>query len=88
MGYLFFDTSALVKRYYEERGTAAVDSLIEQDDETVAITSLAVVEATSAMRHKYSADTLLEEELPRLLANFYRESRQSASGSSGRLRLP
>ena len=74
MGYLFFDTSALVKRYYEERGTAVVDSLIEQDNETVVITSLAVVEATSAMRRKHNSDTLSEEELPLLFANFYDEA--------------
>ena len=74
MGYLFFDTSALVKRYYEKRETAVVDSLIERNDETVVITSLAVVETTSAMRRKYNADTLSEEELPLLVANFYHEA--------------
>ena len=42
MGYV--DTSALVKRYYEEWGTAVVGSLVERDDETVVITSLAVEE--------------------------------------------
>lgn len=33
----YFDTSALVKRYYEEPGTDRVDELVE-DDETVVIT--------------------------------------------------
>lgn len=29
MEHLFFDTSALVKRYHEEEGTEAVDALVE-----------------------------------------------------------
>lgn len=36
---LFFDTSALVKRYAEEEGTDVVDELIEASDESVVITS-------------------------------------------------
>lgn len=57
---LFFDTSALVKRYAEEEGTTVVDELIEQRDETVVITSLAVVEMTSAFRRKYNRDEITE----------------------------
>ena len=41
MNRLFFDTSALVKRYYEEPGTETVDTLIEGES-TVVISSLAV----------------------------------------------
>jgi len=47
MQLLFFDTSALVKRYYEEPGTQTVDELIE-NDRTVVISSLAVIETLSA----------------------------------------
>jgi predicted nucleic acid-binding protein len=40
MGILFFDTSALVKRYHEE-GTDRVDQLIA-DENTVVISSLSI----------------------------------------------
>lgn len=32
MPHCFFDTSALVKRYYEENGSEAVDAIIEDDE--------------------------------------------------------
>lgn len=57
---LFFDTSALVKRYAEEEGTETVDELIEQNDETIVITSLAVLEITSAFRRKYNRGKITE----------------------------
>lgn len=31
MPHCFFDTSALVKRYYEENGSEAVDAIIEDE---------------------------------------------------------
>lgn len=73
MSYLFFDTSALVKRYHGEQGTARVDSLVEDETSTVVITSLAVVEATSAFRRKYNAGDLTEEEMQTLIAAFFDE---------------
>lgn len=45
---LFFDTSALVKRYYEE-GSETVDELVEAEGNEVVITSLSVVETASAL---------------------------------------
>jgi predicted nucleic acid-binding protein len=54
MEYLFFDTSALVKRYYEEDGSENVDEPIEDEDSTVIITSLSIIEATSAFRRKHN----------------------------------
>lgn len=41
---LFFDTSALVKRYADEQGTQTVDRLIETTESTIIITSLSVIE--------------------------------------------
>lgn len=74
MGYCFFDTSALVKRYYRETGTEFVDELVEDDERTVVITSLAVIEATSAFRRKYSANEISEHEMTSLVASFFDES--------------
>ena len=73
MDILFFDTSALVKRYYEEPGTAAVDELIE-DSRTVAITSLTVIEMISAFRRKYNRDDIEKADLNALLASFFEEA--------------
>lgn len=56
-GTYFFDTSALVKRYYEESGTDAVDSIID-DGGAIVITSLSVIEAVSAFRRKQNTDDI------------------------------
>lgn len=70
----FFDTSALVKRYAPEPGTEAVDALIDASDSRIVITSLTVVETTSAARRKYNSGTFSERDVSSLLATFYREA--------------
>jgi len=73
MEVLFFDTSALVKRYHEEKGTDQVDDLIEGED-TVVISSLSVIETVSAFRRKYNMSDLTEEQMNDLLSEFFREA--------------
>ena len=73
MALLYFDTSALVKRYYEEPGTEAVDALIEGDD-TVVISSLSVVETVSAFRRKYNRTGISEPRVNDLLSAFFEEA--------------
>lgn len=73
MTILFFDTSALVKRYAEEPGTERVDELIE-GAETVVISSLSIIETVSAFRRKYNREQLSEERMNTLLAAFFREA--------------
>lgn len=73
MEVLFFDTSALVKRYYEEDGSDAVDELIE-DDRRVVISSLAVMETTSAFRRKYNRAEIDSDDIDDLLAAFFEEA--------------
>lgn len=70
----FFDTSALVKRYAEEPGTETVDELIDDADATVFITSLSVIEMTSAFRRKYNRDDVTEETMLALLSTFFDEA--------------
>ena len=72
----FFDTSALVKRYAEEPGTETVDRLIESPDATVYVTSIAVVEMTSAFRRKHSRGECTEETMLDLLSAFYEDALQ------------
>jgi len=73
MELLFFDTSALVKRYYEELGTETVDTLIEGET-TVVITSLTIIETVFAFRRKYNRDELNEGDVNSLLAAFFEEA--------------
>ncbi|MEF8781143.1 MAG: type II toxin-antitoxin system VapC family toxin [Haloferacaceae archaeon] len=71
---MFFDTSALVKRYAEEDGTDVVDELIEADDEPIVITSLTVIEMTSAFRRKYNRDEITARERDGLLVAFFEDA--------------
>ena len=68
---LFFDTSALVKRYYEEEGSETVDELVEADGNEVVITSLSVVETASALRRKQNRGELSSEAVDHLLSAFF-----------------
>lgn len=69
----FFDTSALVKRYFEEPGTETVDDLIESDAATV-ISSLSIIETVSAFRRKYNRGEITEEAMNSLLSEFFDEA--------------
>jgi len=63
----------LVKRYYKESGTETVDELIE-DDRTIVITSLTVIETISAFRRKYNRDEISKDDVNDLLAAFFEEA--------------
>jgi predicted nucleic acid-binding protein len=68
---LFFDTSALVKRYADEQGTQTVDRLIETPENTIVITSLSVIEIASAFRRKYNRGEISEQKRDGLLVSFF-----------------
>lgn len=74
---LFFDTSALVKRYYDEPGTEAVDRLIESEETKVVLTAITVIEAVSAFRRKYNRDDIPEKVVDELLTAFFDEALSS-----------
>ena len=48
MKYFFCDTSAIVKRYHEEKGTDYIDRLFEGGDKIV-ISVLTIIETVSAI---------------------------------------
>ena len=73
MDMLFFDTSALVKRYAEEPGSQRVDELIDSD-RTVVISSLAIIETVSAFKRKHNRGQLTESRMNRLLGLFFEEA--------------
>ncbi|WP_458208679.1 type II toxin-antitoxin system VapC family toxin [Haladaptatus sp. NG-SE-30] len=70
----FFDTSALVKRYYDEQGTDVVDTIVEPAENNILITSLAVIETVSAFRRKQNRDSISRKEVDSLLAAFFDEA--------------
>jgi len=71
---LFFDTSALVKRYADEQGTQTVDQLVETPENTIVITSLSVIEIASAFRRKYNRGEINDQTRDGLLASFFEEA--------------
>lgn len=58
----FFDTSALVKRYHEEVGTAAVDEAFDDADASFLISDLTVIECHSAFAKKVRTQEIEEED--------------------------
>ena len=74
MAVFFFDTSALVKRYYSEKGTDAVDEIIETDQNCVVISSLSIIETVSAFRRKHNRGELSKEAMDGLLSSFFQEA--------------
>lgn len=71
---LFFDTSALVKRYYDEEGTEKIDELVESEDSQVVISSLSIIETTSAFKRKQNRGNISEEDVDQLLSSFFQEA--------------
>jgi predicted nucleic acid-binding protein len=74
VSYAFFDTSALVKRYADEPGTPAVDALVEDEEITVVITSLSVIETVSAFRRKQNRHEIPGNAVDGLLSAFFHEA--------------
>jgi predicted nucleic acid-binding protein len=67
---VFFDTSALVKYFYEEPGSDRVTELIEAPEHTPWCSRLACVEFVSAMHRRYREGALDGTQLERALAGF------------------
>lgn len=74
MRHLFFDTSALVKRYYDEPGSETVDGLVESDETKVVVTAITVIEIVSAFRRKYNREDVSETVVDELLTAFFEEA--------------
>lgn len=64
MSYFFLDTSAIVKRYFRENGTAWVERLVfPQSGNTVVLSEITLVETSAAIaaRHRAPKGISLEE---------------------------
>ena len=68
MPILFFDTSALVKRYHVERGSQNVNGLFKNAEDTFLIANITLSEITSAFVRKFNAGEITEEKLKHFLS--------------------
>ena len=72
----FFDTSALVKRYHQEQGTEFVDHIFKKIDDNKAeafISSLTLLELTSAFKRKQKGNMISEKEFYDLMKTAFDE---------------
>ena len=64
----FLDSSALVKRYHHETGSAVVDALFDASDNRLIISKLAIVETQSAFARLVREGVLTSSDLSRLVS--------------------
>lgn len=69
---IYFDTSALVKRYVKEKGSEKIDSLLV-DADSVATSKLTYPEMLSSFYRRWRAGDFSEEWLNKMVKNFERE---------------
>lgn len=79
MADLFFDTSALVKRYHQEPGTERVDELVDNPETEVIISSLAIIETVPAFRRKFDRGDVDQAQMNDLIGAFYSEALEEFS---------
>ncbi len=67
---LYFDTSALVKYYYEEQGSEYVTSLIQDETNEIIISEISVIEFISSLHKKFRTKELPDEDLQTAMVEF------------------
>ena len=67
---LFFDTSALVKFFHEEKGSETVTNLILSKDNEIWISELARIEFLSAILRRFRSKEVDGEQLKEAMAGF------------------
>ena len=73
MNYLYFDSSALAKRYYEEIGTDFVNELCRQENIAIVISDITVAELGSAFAKKLREGNITEDEYIIMLDNLMKK---------------
>jgi predicted nucleic acid-binding protein len=68
---VFIDTSALFKRYQTEKGTAAVNRIIEDRSQPLYISSISIVEMISNLKRLCEVDKLTTEEQFHIQRDFF-----------------
>ncbi|HEY9205515.1 MAG TPA: type II toxin-antitoxin system VapC family toxin [Candidatus Methanoperedens sp.] len=74
MKFYFLDTSALVKRYHSEKGTAKIDELFSEDDRAIVISNISLTEMVSALNRKKEDKTISQEDLEIALSKFFHDA--------------
>ena len=69
----FFDTSALIKLYHEEDGTAVLDQLLLDHQPVIVISDLSVIEMISALAKKVRTQAISEETFKKIVAAFEKD---------------
>ncbi len=67
---LFFDTSALVKYYYEEYGSDYVTKLIQDPTNEIFISEISIIEFVSSLYKKFRTKELPETDLEIAITEF------------------
>ena len=66
----FLDTSALVKRYHQERGSEVIDTVFREQDRRIIISDLSVIELGSALAKKVREGEITVEKYHRAIGLF------------------
>lgn len=67
---LFFDTSSLVKYYYEEQSSDYVTELIQDETNEIIISEISIIEFTSSLYKKFRTKELSEDDLETAINEF------------------
>jgi len=70
MNYFYFDSSALVKRYYKELGTGFVMELCQKEDNIIAVSDIAIAELGSTFARLLREENITEDKYTVILDNF------------------
>ena len=77
MATLYFDTCALVKRYYCEQGHQKVKNLIGVQNNDIVLSNIGAVEISSVLRKKYRTGDLSETNAKKRLSRFIYDGQNS-----------
>lgn len=61
MGFLYFDSSAIVKRYIEEKGSLWVRLQIRDEENSIYISSITRAEVAAALGKRYRLGDITED---------------------------
>ncbi|MFB6235929.1 MAG: type II toxin-antitoxin system VapC family toxin [Halopenitus sp.] len=67
---LYFDTCALVKQYYREKGHKKVKSLIKVQGNDIVLSNIGAVEISSVLKKKHRTNELSETNAKKRLSRF------------------
>lgn len=73
MARFFFDTSALIKLYHQEKGTEVVDRLLSQEQPVIVISDLTLIEMVSAFAKKVRTREITQETFETAVAAFEKD---------------